>query len=270
MGTVYSTSNDATKKKQIDDEIRAATPVKMDDPVYLKKLIQKCADGGQGVADHARGLQFFIVKGGGEGFLSGAYAGKDASRVIILGGSTTATSAAPMTFVFDDNDLLVAFDKQGNFINSALLRRPLSINNAWPVVWTEDTANKVYDSWDNAPVSLYKNTNFGPKSRFHGIDYFGLRVDDPQGFYAKNIARIDIHKTEATNGCIFIVDDATPAYSDKAALNIFEPQFIKDVQRAVGAPTGEGIGTMHMLDVWRPWIGDTRGYRHIPSQVLGP
>ena len=65
------------------------------------------------MADHAAGLQFFIVKGGGEGFLDGSYAGKDASRMIVLGGSTTASSTAPMTFVFDDNDLLIAFDKAG-------------------------------------------------------------------------------------------------------------------------------------------------------------
>jgi len=57
----------------------------MDNPVYLKGLIKKCSDGAPGVADHARGLQFFIVKGGGEGFLSGCYAGKDASRMIALG-----------------------------------------------------------------------------------------------------------------------------------------------------------------------------------------
>jgi len=182
------------------------------------------------VADHAAGLQFFIVKGGGEGFLDGSYAGKDASRMIVLGGSTTASSTAPMTFVFDDNDLLIAFDKAGKFVSSALLRRPLSIANAAPIVWTEDTANKVYDAWDNSPVSMYKNTFFGPRSRYHGVDYIGLGVDVSQGFYAKNIARIDMHKKEVTNGCIFIVDESSPPWSDTAALNIFEPQFTKDIQ----------------------------------------
>jgi len=39
-----------------------------------------------------------------------------------------------MTFVFDDNDLLIAFDKAGKFVSSALLRRPLSIANAAPIV----------------------------------------------------------------------------------------------------------------------------------------
>ena len=56
-----------------------------------------------------------------------------------------------MTFVFDDNDLLIAFDKAGKFVSSALLRRPLSITSAAPIVWTEDTANKVYEAWDNPP-----------------------------------------------------------------------------------------------------------------------
>jgi len=67
---VYSASKDAPKKQQLDDWIAAeGTARKLDDPVYLKKLILRCADGGAGVADHAAGLQFFIVQGGGEGFL---------------------------------------------------------------------------------------------------------------------------------------------------------------------------------------------------------
>jgi hypothetical protein len=41
---------------------------------------------------------------------------------------------------------------------------------------------------------------------------------------------VDLHKQEATNGCIFIVDPKTPPYDDNAAaiaaLNNFEPQFI--------------------------------------------
>ena len=106
----------------------------------------------------------------------------------------------------------------------------MSIANAAPIVWTEDTANKVYDAWDNSPVSMYKNTFFGPRSRYHGVDYIGLGVDVSQGFYAKNIARIDMHKKEVTNGCIFIVDESSPPWSDTAALNIFEPQFTKDIQ----------------------------------------
>jgi hypothetical protein len=267
MAGVYSSSGDASKKKTIDDIIVKWTPVKLDNPVYLKELIVICSKGKPGVVDKAPGLQFFIVKGGGEGFLSASHAGKDASRVVVIGGSTTASSSAPMTFVFDDTDLLIAFDRAGKFVSSALLRRPLSIMNAAPIVWTETTANTVYDAWDNSPVTLYRNTNFGPNSRYRGIDYFGLRVDDLKGFYAKNIARIDLHKKEATNGCIFILDDRTPPYSDKTALNIFEPQFIKDVQAAIGASTGAGIGTMRMLDVW-DWPPPSPPHR--PGASLGP
>ena len=33
-----------------------------------------------------KGLQFYMIKGGGEGFLDSYYAGKDASREIIVDG----------------------------------------------------------------------------------------------------------------------------------------------------------------------------------------
>jgi hypothetical protein len=191
------------------------------------------------VSSGARGLQFFIIKGGGEGFLNPFYTGKDASRVPSGGGVTT--SGQPGTaMVFDDNDLLAVFDQKGKLISSALLRRPLSITH--PNIWTEHTANRVYNAWDGRHVSLYHNKNFD-------IAYYGLMVDDRLGLYRSGAVRIDMHKEEATNGCIFIKDPMTPPYSDKAKLSAFEPQLIKDVQTAVRAKAKSNIGTMHVIEM---------------------
>jgi hypothetical protein len=158
------------------------------------------------------------------------------------------TDGTPGTMmVFDDNDLIVAFDQTGKLINSALLRRPISIMLPDdPLFWTEGTANKVYDAWDGQPVGLYYNNN--PS---FDIWYYGLWINDKLGYYTrkKGWVRIDIHKEEATNGCIFIKDPNTPPLSDPRRLNAFEPQFIKDVQKAVGAKTKWQIGTMHMIKI---------------------
>ena len=75
------------------------------------------------VSSSAKGLQFFIVKGGAEGFLEAHYAGKDASRVVV-GGAVTTDGKPGTTMIFDDNDLIAVFDKKGTLVSSALLRRP--------------------------------------------------------------------------------------------------------------------------------------------------
>jgi hypothetical protein len=241
MSDVYSDAPEAAKKRLIDDKIKTEIydNIDMHDEQYLKILIHHASDGKKTVSSSARGLQFFIVKGGGEGFLDPYYAGKDASRVVVGGGVTT--SGAPGTMmIFDDNDLIAAFDQKGKLINSALLRRPISITN--PNIWTEGTANKVYDAWDGSPVGIYRNTN----PRF-SIKYYGLWINDKLGYYNNGWVRIDIHKEEATNGCIFIKDPGTPPMSETARLNAFEPRFIKDVQDKIGAKTKWHIGTMHMI-----------------------
>jgi hypothetical protein len=251
MGTTYSTSSDGAKKQKIDAIISKSTKVDMNSSDYLKQLISACSKGKPGVVDHAKGLQFFIVKGGAEGFLAASFASLDASRRSINGGSTTpGTTATVQSKLVDDNDLLIAFDKTGKLISSAMLHRPLSI----PGIWTEETANNVYNAWDNRPVGLYQNTHWGPKSKYHDIAYYGLTVDDSKHYRRDGKAVIDMHKKEATNGCIFIMQDNTPPYSDKDALNAFEPKFILDVQSVLGSKVGDNIGTMHMLDVsdWSP------------------
>jgi hypothetical protein len=145
--------------------------------------------------------------------------------------------------VFDEHDLIAVFDKKGNLISSALLSRPISIRTPDdPLKWTEGTANKVYDAWDGQPVGVYRNTN--PDWDIH---YYGLWINDKLNYYKNGWVRIDIHKEEATNGCIFVKDPNTPPMSDTVGLNAFEPQLIKDVQKAIGAKTKWNIGTMHMI-----------------------
>lgn len=241
---VYSAAPEAGKKRTIDEKIMGGDYAKggmidMHDEAYLKELIKASSSGNLTVSAGAKGLQFFMIKGGGEGFLDPFYKGKDASRVIIGGGVTTS-GATGTTMIFDDNDLLVAFDQKGKLLNSALLRRPISITN--PNIWTEHTANKVYNAWDGQSVSLYHNKNFD-------VEYYGLMIRDKLGWYASRKVMVDLHKEEATNGCIFIKDPNTPPMSDKAKLNSFEPQFIKDVQNIIGAKAKSNIGTMHVIEI---------------------
>ena len=244
---VYSAAPEAAKKEALDVEIMGgdyANPsmIDMKSEEYLKALIGLASKGKKSVKENARGLQFFIIKGGAEGFLDSSYRDQNASRIVRGGGVTT--SGAPGTMmIFDDNDLIAAFDQKGKLVSSALLSRPISITN--PNIWTEGTANKVYDAWDGQPVSIYRNETPG------WIKYYGLWINDKLSYYAKGWVRIDLHKQEATNGCIFILDPNTPPLDEDntARLNAFEPQFILDVQKQIGAKVKWGIGTMHMVHI---------------------
>ncbi len=52
------------------------------------------------------------------------------------------------------------------------------------------------------------------------------------------------HNTGGHERLHFIVDPNTPPYSDKAKLNMFEPQLIKDIQTHIRATAKSNIGTM--------------------------
>lgn len=241
---VYSTAREAAAKRRLDEQIIGGDfsrggMVDLANEGYLKELVRLASKRTLAVSASAKKLQFFIIKGGGEGFLDTYYTGKDASRVTVGGGVTT--SGKPGTvMIFDDNDIIMVFDRSGTLISSALLSRPLSIAN--PNIWTEKTANKVYDAWDGQSVSIYRNTQFD-------IKYYGLVVNDRLGLYSSGRVRVDLHKQEATNGCIFIKDDNTPAYADQAKLNAFEPQFILDVQKAIKAKSAWNIGLMRVIEI---------------------
>lgn len=259
MAGTYSNSNTGRWKKSLDDEIaKGHVPIDFHNEDYLKQLVRLCNDYQSSVDGNAGSIQFYIIDGGAEGFLDDTYAGRDAARITEQYIENRAWSGST---TFDDNDLLIAFAKNGKLISSARLRRPLSIDlpKKEHYRWTEEEANKVYKAWDNSPVSLYRNTQFN-------VRYFGLEMKDSVGYYKGIIEvdkdtgkkkpvriNIDLHKEEGTKGCIFIVDEANPVHSPKPTdeqLSLFEPQFIKDIQGAIGASVGSNIGIMHMLSVW--------------------
>jgi hypothetical protein len=95
------------------------------------------------VDNHAGSLQFYIVDGGAEGFLDDTYAGRNASAFTQRFVNSSGSWA--QTIIFDDDDLLIAFDKNGKLISVALLRRPIDIDlpKSEHYRWTEDEANKV-------------------------------------------------------------------------------------------------------------------------------
>ena len=101
------------------------------------------------------------------------------------------------------------------------------------------------------------------------IHYYGLWINDKVGYYTrkkgKGSVKIDLHKKEATNGCIFIMDPNTPPMSDPVRLNEFEPQFIKDVQKAIGAKVKGNIGTMHMIKMEASSMAATQATMAIPT-----
>jgi hypothetical protein len=246
----YSKAPEASAKRIIDLEIMEhdfanGHRIDMTSETYLKELIKRASHGKFSVNGGSQGIEFFIIRGGGEGFLDGRFRDKDANRDIRHYGSTTAGEVGS-TFIFDCNDLIAAFDKKGKLISSALLERPISISRRDdPNFWREITANKVYDAWDGQWVSLYQNTYFFYK--YNGVKCYGLWVNDSEKFYTGGSVRIDIHKQEQTDGCMFIVDPATPPLTSKTALDNFEPQFIKSIQSEIKAKAKVGIGKMHMI-----------------------
>lgn len=246
---VYSKAPEAAAKLRIDEALMGGdfanrAKIDMTDEAYLTQLIYLSTGGRRVVGTGVKGLQFYMIKGGGEGFLDPYYRGKDASREVISDGATTG-NAGGVVMIFDNNDLLAVFDRNGKLLGSALLERPISITDpslANPHMWTEGTANRIYDAWDGRMVTLYRNKNFD-------IEYYGLMINDALGWYTAHKVMVDLHKQEATNGCIFIVDPATPPLSDPARLNLFEPQLIKDIQAHVGARTKANIGTMNVIEI---------------------
>jgi hypothetical protein len=230
---VYSTAPEAATKRAIDLQIiggdySKSGDVRMDNPDYLKQLIDIASGGKKKVSTLKPGkVQFFIIRGGAEGFLAPWMSTENASRIEF---PSETTSGKKAVVVFDENDLLAVFDEAGDLIMSARLERPLSI----PGRWREKTANTVYNAWDNKEVSIYRNTNFD-------IPYLGLVVDEGM----KKKAWVDIHKQEATNGCIFIVDPDTPDLDD-SRIGEFEPKLIHAVLKRVGKKAEQVKGKIHL------------------------
>ena len=240
---VYSKAREAARKRDIDlqiigDDYSRSGEIRLDSPDYLKALIRLGSNGKQSVSDHAKKIQFFIIRGGGEGFLHPSLAATDAGN---FSSHSSTTSHKKSTSRFDLNDVFAVFDPKGKLIGAAPLQRPISI----PGMWTEKTANAVYNAWHNKEVSIYRNTNFD-------VAYLGLVIDDGM----KHRGWVDLHKQEATNGCIFIVDPNTPKYDpkDTTALDAFEPKLLIDVLASIGKRPEDvkgaiRLGIMHLVDI---------------------
>lgn len=115
---IYSKAPEASAKRAIDLDIMEhdfanADRIDMSSEDYLKELIKRASNGKFNVKGGTQGIEFFIIRGGGEGFLDPEYRDKDANRDIRFDESTTAGEAGS-TFIFDCNDLIAAFDKKGN------------------------------------------------------------------------------------------------------------------------------------------------------------
>jgi hypothetical protein len=238
---VYSRAPEAARKRDIDlqiigDDYSRGAEISLKNETYLKQLIKLGSNGSLHVSDKTRKIQFFIIRGGAEGFLPSDMAGADASNVVFPE-STTDGKTSP-EFRFDNNDLLAAFDPSGKLIGAALLQRPTSISG----IWSKKTADAIYDAWDNKEVSIYRNTNFD-------VPYLGLLIDDGM----KKKGCVDMQKQEATNGCIFIVDPATPEYG-KEELKTFEPKLLTDVLASIGKRPEDVkgrilLGVLHLVDI---------------------
>jgi hypothetical protein len=233
----YSLAPEARRKRAIDLEViggdyNKSGEVRIDNESYLKKLIDIASGGRQKVLSSPKGrdLQFFIVRGGAEGFLPDALRKTDARKNTTYWASTDGKAGQTD---FDENDLLAVFDAGGALISSARLRRPTFVKGRI----SSSTANKVYDAWAGKNVFLYRNTHPG------WIPYLGLSVDDGfrDGSATGQKVSIDMHKEEQTNGCIFIVDPATPELG-KPELHTFEPTLIRKILAAKGIDVAKLAG----------------------------
>lgn len=224
----YSLAPEARRKRAIDLQIiggdySRSAEIRIDNGDYLKKLIEIGSSGKQKVLPSSRDLQFFIVRGGAEGFLPPDLRTVDANNNVTHWPSTDGKQGQTD---FDENDLLAVFDSSGGLISSARLRRPTFVETRL----RRQTAARVYDSWDGKTVFIYRNAQPG------WIPYLGLALDDGFRDGSANEGQrvlIDLHKEEQTNGCIFIVDDTTPAIGTPE-LHTFEPTLIKKILTAKG------------------------------------
>ena len=188
---VYSKAKEAKWKRQFD-ETMAASGLQIDPTsgLYWRSLLGclvgpvSCPEAGE--------LQFFLVRGGYEGFLSQQVKHVDANRVKWESRSGTT----------DINDAMVVLDTDGNYVGAFQLAVP----NYYP-----RTAQMVASDWNGRAVFSYYNRTYS---------YFGLAVLD-QGklpLYDPKIKKysywIDIHHKFGTLGCIEIAGSASPTESN--------------------------------------------------------
>jgi hypothetical protein len=256
---IYSQAKEAVTKRAIDLQIiggdySRSGEISLDSEDYLKKLIDLGSGHTRKVSAKGTGLQFFIIHGGGEGFLPPEEGAEklDAGHTAGPGETTDKTVTKN---IYDVNDIIAVFDRTGGLVTSGYLIRPLFVPNHL----SEEKANEVYNSWDGKNVSIYRNTYWYDTKG--GVIYLGLAVADGYRGSGPGTVTIDMHKTEQTNGCIWIHDPDTPSLNlrdkdGKRVLDSFEPKLIVDILKAKGM-TPEDVkaqhtyylGTMQTIDI---------------------
>lgn len=240
-GGYYSISLIAVAKKKIDDSMKSkGIDINISDEKYLKALIKEIGHDEVKPNGSVNQLQFYIIIGGGEGFLASEFESVDAGKAKYIGRNWDEA-------YFDWHDLLVVFNGAGNLIDASLLTRPILLKSSTKPKYnlSEATANKVYNSWDNKTVMIIYNSTY---------DYIGLGVKD--GFRGKTT--IDIHSFGiGTHGCILLnsEDQKSPFPAGGGGVPASpnsNPRLINNIITSLGLSSVTNnidIGTMKMISV---------------------
>ncbi len=189
---VYSKAKEARWKRRFDEALAASgLQIAPTSGLYWRSLIGCLAASDS--CPPADSLQFFLIRGGYEGFLARSLLHVDANRA-------SWDSRADGTT--DLNDAMVVLDSQGKFLGAFQLAVP----NYYP-----RTAQMVARDWNGRSVFSYYNNTFG----YHGLavlDRGKLPAYDPK--VGKYDYWIDIHHKGGTLGCIEIARSASADASD--------------------------------------------------------
>src|SRR5262249_27032388 len=91
---------------QLGGDYSKGARINYNDEAYLKALIKLASSDNVQVSDSTKKLQFFIIQGGGEGFLDPSLKDIDASQQITHWGVESAHPEKLGTMIFDCTDLL--------------------------------------------------------------------------------------------------------------------------------------------------------------------
>ncbi len=231
---VYSKAKEAGWKRRFDEEMAGSgIQVAQTSGLYWRSLIG-CLIGTR-TCKESGGIQFYLIRGGYEGFLTRSLMHVDANQVHWDGRKEGTT---------DLNDALVILDTNGNCLGAFQLAVP----NYYP-----RTARMVAGDWDGRAVFAYYNTN-------NNWNYYALAVLD-RGKLPKwdpKVGKynywIDIHHKGGTYGCIEVVRSAFPGASN------FD-SFVARIIKKYGRPADEKFirGTQGYTEL-DPTAGESKSH----------